>query len=287
MPKKIIIPSSLELVYDLKDKVDGFILGIKDLSVNLPCYFTLDEVAKIIDEFVDKDIFISMNKNMHNSDLDFAKEVLIELSKLNVTGVIYYDASIVNLKRELNLDINLVWGQEHMTTNYLTINYWYDFGVKYTLVSPDITLDEILEINSNTNSRLLVPIFGYMPIFTSYRHLVDNYLKTFDINDNSNNYLIEKEGKNYPIVDDVNGTSVYSNNILNGIEEYTDLDDIDYVVLNSYKIDNEVFKDVIDMFNTVTLDNKKEYYDKIQEILGNVDKGFLFKETIYRVKNNG
>lgn len=286
MPKKIIIPSSIESIYNLKDKVDGFILGIKDLSVNLPYYFSMKEITQIINDLSDKDIFINLNKNMHNSDLDSLEKTLVEISKLNITGVIYYDASVVNIKRRLNLGIDLVWGQEHMTTNYLTINYWNFFGAKYTLISPDITLEEIIEINKNTKSKLLVPMFGYMPMFTSYRHLVDNYLKTFDISDNSNAYSIEKEGKSYPIVDDANGTSVYSNNILNGIEEYVELTDIDYVVLNSYMVNDNDFETVIDLFNSVNNENKSTYYEQIKDMFKNVDKGFLFKETVYRVKNN-
>ena len=283
MPKKIVIPSDLQSIFKLKNKVDGFILGLKNLSVNLPCYFELEELLELIEKLTDKEIFISLNKNMHNTDLEYLKEVLIKLDKTNIKGVIYYDVSIVNLKKELNLSLDLVWGQEHMTTNYLTMNYWYDFGAKYTYVSSDITLEEIKEISNLAKSKLMVQIFGYQPMFTSYRHLVKNYLKTFDIKDDSNEYIIEKEGNSYSIVDDELGTTVYSNNILNGIEEYLDLD-VDYVVLNSYNI--ERFEEVIDLFNSVNENNKSEYYNKIKDMYDNVDKGFLYKETVYRVKKN-
>lgn len=283
MPKKIVIPSDINMIYHLKDKVDGFILGVKNLSVNLPYYLELDELMEVINNLSSKEIFVSLNKNIHNTDLEYLKEVLIKLDKTNVKGVIYYDVSIVNLKKELNLQLDLVWGQEHMTTNYLTMNYWYDFGAKYTYVSSDITLNELKEIGNLAKTKLMIQIFGYQPMFTSYRHLVKNYLKTFNIDDDSDEYTIEKEGNTYSIVDDKLGTTVYSNNILNGIEEYLELN-VDYVVLNSYNIDN--FEEVIDLFNSVNEDNKSEYYNKIKDMYGNVDKGFLYKETVYRVKKN-
>ena len=283
MPKKIIIPNTKEMIYKLKNKVDGFILGLKDLSVNLPYYLELDELLDVINNLTDKEIFVSLNKNMHNTDLKYLKEVLIRLDQTNIKGIIYYDVSIVNLKRELNLVLDLVWGQEHMTTNYLTMNYWYDFGAKYTFVSSDITFDEIKEISNLSKSKLMIQIFGYQPIFTSYRHLVNNYLMTFNIDNESKEYRIEKEGNTYSIVDDKIGTTVYSNNILNGIEEYLELD-VDYVVLNSYNINN--FENVIDLFNSVNKNNKTEYYNQIKDMYGNVDKGFLYKETIYKVKKN-
>lgn len=287
MPKKIVIPSRLDMINKLINRVDGFIIGVKGLSVNLPFYVEqLEEVVKFVKEN-NKEIFISLNKNIHNSDLEFLKETLITLEKLDVTGVIYYDASIVNLKKELGLKLDLVWGQEHMTTNYLTSNYWYSFGAKYMLVSNEITIDEIIEISKNTESKLMVQLFGYIPIFNSRRHLVENYLKTFGLN-SSNDYLIEKEGKSYSIVDSELGTTVYSANILNGIGEYLNLKDnnISYIVLNSYGIDDNDFCNIVDFFNTVDSNNISEYNNKIDEMFNNVDRGFLYTETVYKVKSN-
>ena len=37
-------------------------------------------------------------------------------------------------------------------------------------------LDNILEIRKNTQVKLMVNIFGYLPMFVSKRHIVKNYL---------------------------------------------------------------------------------------------------------------
>ena len=167
-----------------------------------------------------------------------------------------------------------MWAQEHLTTNYQTINNWLSFGVKYTYLSCDITLREIKEIKENTNSILIAPMFGYIPIFTSKRHEVKNYLDNFNLTDNSSINYIEKEDKIYPIIDNTEGTVVYSNNILNGYKEYLDLD-IDYVTLNSFNIDDDLFLDVVKTFKEKKLEDLE---------IENSDKGFLFKETTYKVK---
>lgn len=287
MLKKIVIPSSLEMVNKLMYKVDGFIVGIKELSVNLPFYVdNLEEVVALVKK-CNKDIFVSINKNIHNNELIFLKETLLKLEKIGVSGVIYYDASVVNLKRELKLNLDLAWGQEHMTTNYVTGNYWYDFGAKYMFVSNEITIDEIIEINNKTKSKLMVQLFGYIPIFNSRRHLVDNYLKTFRL-DKANNYLIEKEGKSYNIIDDEKGTTVFSANILNGIGEYLNLkrNNIDYIVLNSYFIDESDFDKIVELFNNIDDNNQSDYVEQIDKMFNNVDRGFLYTETVYKVKCN-
>ena len=75
--------------------------------------------------------------------------ILVQLDKMNITGVFFYDLAVLELKRELNLNIDLVWNQTHMVNNYKTCNYYYSKGVKYALLGKEITLDEILEIINN------------------------------------------------------------------------------------------------------------------------------------------
>ena len=45
MYKTIVIPSNKEMINNISS--DAILLGIKDLSVNMPFYITLDELKKI------------------------------------------------------------------------------------------------------------------------------------------------------------------------------------------------------------------------------------------------
>lgn len=283
MTKLIVIPSSRDMVYDLVDKCDGFILGLKDMAVNLPYYFSYEEIEELIIYLnsKNKDIFISLNKNMHNKDLVYLEDVLIKLEGKKITGIMYYDISIVNMKKRLNLKNDIVWSQEHLTTNYSTINYWYNEGSKYTYISSEITKREIDEIIKNTDSKLLVNVFGYLPIFTSRRHLVDNYLTKFNKDKKDKMHYMYKEGKTYPVIDDELGTIAYSEYILDGLKEYISLD-IDYGVVNSFLIDG--IDKVLDIFNSTNKDNIDEKEDEIKELISNTSEGFFIQETIYKVK---
>lgn len=284
MAKILTIPSSLDEIKRTKDMVEGFIIGIEEMSVNTNFNINIDNLY-LLKEINDKDIFISLNKNMHNSDLDVIKNILIELNNYNIKGVLYYDIGVLNIYNSLELNYDLVWAQEHLATNYNTINYWNSFGVNYTYLSSDITEEEIIDISKNSKTKLIVNMFGYLPMFVSKRHIVKNYLNYFELKDNSSVNYIKKEGKIYPIIDNNIGTMVYSNNILNGIRSYVKLD-VEYIVLNSFDIDLEKFIEVINLFKTVTIDNVLEYEEKINKIFNNVDRGFLDKKTIYRVKRH-
>ena len=251
MSKIAIIVKSVEEAKEID--ADAYLLPLKDLSINYQNTFTIEEIKEI--KKLNKEVFVFINKNIENSEIEILKETLIKLDKLDINGIIFYDIAVVELKEELKLKTNLVWHQEHLTTNYGTVNYWYSKGVKYSYLSSELTKREIEEIKKNTKSKLFVNVFGYIPIFTSKRHLVENYKQTFNLDEKGNK--IYKEGKYYNIEDTKNGTTVFSDYILNIKEKI----DVDYLVYNTNLIKN--FKE--------TLNSKEE-------------TGFLYKETIYKVK---
>jgi len=279
--KVLTYPKNIEEINKTNSLVDGYIIGIKDMSINCNMYIeSLDILEKI-----DKEIFICLNKNMHNKDLEKIEQILLELNNYNIKGVLYYDIAILQIYKKLDLNYELVWHQEHLTTNYNTINYWNKLGVKYTYLSSDITEEEINEISKNTESKLMVNLFGYLPMFVSKRHIVKNYLEYFNKEDNSSVNYMTKEGKMYPIIDSSIGTSVYSANILNGIKSVPNIN-IEYMILNSFDIELDKFISVIEMFKSVNKDNVNVYSEKIDNMFINVDNGFLSTKTIYKVKKN-
>ena len=278
MSKIITIPSGIEEIEKTKSLVDGFIIGIKDLCVN--SNFNIEDLT-ILNSFNDKDIFINVNKNIHENELDKVSDILIKLNDYNIKGVLFYDIGVLNLFKKLNLKYDLVISQEHAITNSSTINYWHDNGVSYAHISSDITKEEVEKIIKNSKCKLMINLFGYLPMFVSRRHIVKNYLDCFELDMKSDIYYMEKENDIYPLIDSNIGTSVYSNNILNGIK-YS-LIDVDYIVLNSFNIDLDKFIKVINMFKSVNVDNVLEYDKIINNMFSNVDYGFLDRKTIYKV----
>lgn len=254
---KAVIINNVKQGTSIKDYVDAYLLPIDNLSVNYLNTFSVEEIKEIIK--LGKEVFVIVNKNIHNDELDILKDTLIKLDSLNIKGIIFYDIALINLKKKLNLKTDLVWNQEHLVTNYGTINYYYDKGVKYAYLSSELTKREIEEIKKNTKAKLFVNVFGYVPMFTSKRHLVKNYLDTFNLKGEGSK--IYKEGKYYNIIDNEKGTTVYTDYILN-----CELD-VDYLVYNSNFIEESAFKEILKGNNK---------FDK--------ELGFLDKETIYKVK---
>lgn len=279
--KLMVIPSNLKI--ELLLDSDAFLFGIDQMSINFPFYLKLEQLNELVKKIkkYQKKIFISLNKNMKNSDLELLEEILLTLDDLKIDGLFYYDVAILSIVKRLKLKIPLVWSAEHFTTNYATSNFWNQKGSEYTYLSGEITLDEIKEISQSTKSKLIVPIFGYLPIFASMRYTVSNYLKQFSLSTNSSICYINNNDNYYPIIDTKLGTTIYSAHILNGYLEYLELKkfDIEYVTLNSFLIPEDKFIQILHMY-------KIENGEKINQIISNTDQGFLHKKTIYRVKKH-
>lgn len=266
--KKIVSINDYDMLNNLSSYVDGFVVGIKDYSINYPC-FSMEEINKIIDycNINNKEIFVVLNKNIHDKEIENVKQILSSLH--NITGLFYYDNAILNLKDKLNLKYDLVLDQEHIVTNYNSINLYNDLGVKYAKLSTDITLKEAIEIQKNSKSKIIVTVFSILPMFASQRHLVKNYLNKFNLKDNSKINYMEKEGAKYKVIDDL-GTCVYTDSIYSILDELDNID-FDYIFLNSFLIDD--FTYVVENISDPNINKKYNTKPYFKEI-----------ETVYKVK---
>lgn len=264
-------------------KCDGFILSLADYSVQSIKYYTLDEIKDITNN-CDKEIFIKINKNMFNKDIDKLKEILIELDKIGVSGVFFYDLALLEIKKELDLDIDLIWDQTHMVNNYRTCDFYYDMGVKYALLSKEITLDEIKEIINKSKINCMVEVVSIPSIAYSRRKLLTSYFKSIN-KDYKDNLEIEEKISNhkYIVRESNNGTSFYDSNIMNVTCIIKDLpNNTSYIIMREYGIDDflELVNDTYEYINNKCIDDK--YIDKYKKLGDNTN--FFYKETVFKVK---
>ena len=59
---------------------------------------------------------------------------------------------------------------------------------------------------------------------------------------------------------------------------------IAYGIFNTFLIPNDTMVQVLKIYQEVSKQNQAQSYEKIQKLLPNCDKGFLYKETVYKVK---
>ena len=286
--KVLIEPKNKNNLY--QNQVDGLILSLKDFSTNSISNYSINEIKQIVEENKNLEIFVNINKNIFNDELEELKTILLELDKLDIKGIMFYDLAFLKLKKDLSLKTDLVWNQTYMVNNYKTCNYYYSQGVKYVFLSKEITIEEINEILKNTKSKTMCEVIGYPKVAYSYRKLITNYYKALNKTPNKKLDVIEKvTNKEYELIEDKNGTSFYLKDLVNGTSIIKDLyeNNLDYIIIKEYGIDQEIFKQLlIDTKKYVEGNCLDENYVRKYQLLGD-NTNFFFKKTIYQVKKNG
>lgn len=306
--KLLIKLNSLELEKYL-EYTNSFIIGLENYSVN---YYeaSVDEIKKILEKYPNIELFVSMNKNIFNADLEDLQHKLRILDKLKIKGIMFYDISILSLVNNMHLNIPLVIHQEHMITNYNICNYYAEKGVKYAYLSTDITTDEIIEIRKKTKINLIVFIAGNVIITHSKRKLLTNYYqylaskeeKNKNLNKLKNGIIVEKKVNNndeqtikYYIEETNLGTNILTDQILNGAGSFLKLRDYAnsnkdnsdlYIVLdsnmkNSDTLCQEINDKLLDSLNTTSISD-----GKMENKCTNENEIFLSLLNLYKLALN-
>lgn len=265
--------------------IDGIILPLKNYSVDYENDYSIEEIRKIKENF-SKEIFIVINRMIFNRDIDHLKEVLKEIETLQVTGIFFYDLALLKLKEELKLKTDLVWNAPHMTTNYKTCNYYQAKKVKYAYLSNEITLKEALEIKEKSKIIPMFTLIGYPTVAMSNRHLITNYHKMHNLENNERLEIEEKVTKEkYYLYENEFGTTFKYGKVLNNIEALEKLKQVNfpYLILIEDGIDHSIFLKVLENVNQNI--EKNAPLDEIYHLIGD-NTGFLKKETIYKVKKD-
>ena len=266
------------------DIVDGIILPLEGFSVESKCFFTLEEI-KSISSNVKCEVFVKVNKNFMNEDIEGLKRVLLELDKCNISGIFFYDLAVLELKNELSLRVPLVWNQTHMVNNYKTCDYYYSKGVKYALLGKEITLEEIIEIIKNSKITSMVEVVSKPSVAFSKRKLITNYYKDLG-KDRSNELIITEKvtNSNYLLREDSNGTSFYLDIVTNGTGVIKELYEAgcEYIIFREFGVDDfkELVSDTTKYIKGNCMDTS--YVSKYKKLGDSTN--FFFKKTIYKVK---
>lgn len=267
MSRLVVIPSRKEDIENiLKKDIKELIIGVENLSI-YPFKLPIEEIITIANN-TDKDITIAMNKMIHNEDLELVKTVLDKIKDSNIKKILFYDLSILELVKEMNINKELIISQEHSNASINSNEFYYNKGIKSTFITSDITYKEVLEIKSNTKMKVYYTVYGYLPIFYSRRLLLTNYFKYIDKSMDDDTYYIFNNDLKYMIKEYNYGTVIYSP-LVNLINEKEVLGDIDNLVIDlSYTSDSKI----IDKFITGEKEN-------------NTYTGFFNKKTIYKLKD--
>lgn len=264
--KLLYIVNDKKIIEDLKKVgVKNFLFPLKDFCVGFNNTYDFDEI--------ENESFIFINRILDNESLDLLEKELND-NKDKIKGIVYDDFGVLYLINKLKLNVITINYQNHFGTNYQSINENLKFNDS-VVVSTDITRNEIEEILKKVEKEVCIFLFGLIPVMYSRRTLLTNFSKEFNIPTKNNVLIDEKISKNkFIMVENEFGTVGYQRNYYDGLE-LLNLENIKYFLVNPlFLSDKEQIQLISDIKNkklTLNIPN---------------DKGFLYKETIYKLKED-
>ena len=102
-----------------KAGVSAFLFALEGYSVGYNTY-TLESINN--NEVSNK--YVMINRVLDCESVDGLKEVLPKLT--NVKGIVYEDIAVYNLVKDLGLDLEMIFYQNHFGTNSNSVNFWLD-----------------------------------------------------------------------------------------------------------------------------------------------------------------
>ncbi len=262
--KYLIIPRSKRLSEYTKKEFYTFALPLKGYSIGYDTYFTLEEINKYSSKFT---VFVIMNKLLHRSIEEF--KILYSKFNDNIKFIVE-DIGLVNV-----IDKNrLILNENHIESNYSSINYLYKLGISSIVLNNDLTIGEINEIRKKCKSKLFFFLITRNMLMYSRRKLLTNYNKHYKIESNTNRAVIDEKvsGISLEIMEDEDASTIRMRRLYSANKYIEDMEKLDYLIIDTNTMSDIELK--------VTL----EYYSdsRLTSIL-NADNYFLENEIKYKV----
>lgn len=244
-----------------KAGVSAFLFALEGFCVGYNTY-SLEEIKK--QDVSNK--YIILNRVLDCESTDKIKNILANLD--GIKGIVYEDIAIYNIIKDLELDVELICFQNHFGTNVHSINFWLD-RVDSIFVSNELTKDEIKYIVKNAKKPVVLHMYGYNQVMYSRRLLLTNWSEEFNIIKKNTNIIEDRATKvKFRVLENEFGTVMYSEKIYNG-KLLKDLDNVKYFYVNTMMLSH---------------DQVMKFLLNDENVSDTEDEGFLFKETIYKLK---
>ncbi|MGM9834325.1 MAG: U32 family peptidase [Bacilli bacterium] len=262
MKNKILI--TVKEVREIEDfkkvGVSTFLFALQDFCVGYEREFSLDEINSIKEE----NKYILINRVLDCKDVDKLRELLS--GELNVKGIVYEDIAVYQIIKSLKKNVQLICFQNHFNSNIKTVNFWLD-RVDSVVICNELSKEEIITLLDGVKKDVVLQVYGHNQAMYSRRLLLSNFTNEFHLEPRSTNTLVEKvTGFTFKALENKYGTVLYSGNIFNGLELLS-FPKVKYYFINTTFISH---KDIMEVLENLSSSKG--------------DRGFLDKETIYKLK---
>ena len=127
-------------------------------------------------------VFVAANIIAHNEDFSGMEEYFQTLYEIGVDAVIIADPAIIEVCAMAAPGLEIHLSTQASTTNWQTLKFWAEEGVKRVVLARECTMEEIHQIKENVDIEVESFIHGAMCISYSGRCVLSNHMTNRDSN---------------------------------------------------------------------------------------------------------
>lgn len=181
-----------------------------------------------------KKVYVTLNIVPHDKDMQGLEEYVTKLQEIKVDAVIVADPGMFSVIRRTVPDLEIHISTQASVTNYETMMFWYNLGIRRIVLARELSFKEVEEITSKLPKDMEIEAFvhGAMCISYSGRCLISNYMTGRDANMGDCAHpcrykyaLVEEKrpGEYFPVFEDDQGTFMMNSKDLCMIEYIPEL----------------------------------------------------------------
>ena len=280
-------------LFDQDSFINGYHVSCDVYGLRGVSDFSLDMIMDLRKK-TKKNIFVNVNKLIHNSELKDLEEYIIKLDTIGVDFIVFGDFAVIQIINENNLKIKSIYCTETTITNKYFTSMAKETGITGIDTAKEITLSEVDNICKNKQSLVSMNIHGHIYMYQSKRKLITNYKNhtglDIDVTDNYKLYDPERD-QSYPIIENKQGTHLLASHdvmLINHLDKLVDID-LDFMKIDGFGYEKCDFEAIVNLYKEAFVSietgnyNGKEYAKRLRELVTykDFDNGFFFKKTMY------
>ncbi len=226
------IGDGLALTYRDAGYLGGEAFGLRQASKN----FSIDQIEEGINYAHQrgKKVYITLNIVPHDKDMEGLEEYVKELYRIKADALIVADLGMYSVIKRSVPDMEIHISTQASVTNYETMMFWYDLGVRRVVPARELSLEELRSLTERLPKDMELETFVHGAMCMSYsgRCLISNYMTGRDANLGDcaqpcryKYHLVEEKrpGEFFPVFEDEEGTFIMNSKDLCMIDHIPDL----------------------------------------------------------------
>ena len=266
--------------------VDGVIIGRLFTSAYDYSLQEIKEIAEYCHENYLK-CYIAMDNFISEDDLETLDAYLSFIRELDVSGIYFHDLGVMERAIPYGLLSRLIYDGKTVLCNTLDTAFILSQGIQSAVISRELTLSEVRHIVHNNSGKVDMQIFGHLRMSYSRRKFLTNYFneigKEYDyLNKDTLKLVEEKRDYALPIMEDDQGTMIYTDYIFEMFRELCELkDDLRAGIVDTLFIEDEsLIVQICRDLARLTPENKEFIRNNlIYNHPDNYSTGYLYQKT--------